>query len=691
MTGSASVSAQSPLTSPWDTPFVLPPFASIKPEHFKPAFDKVLAQHSAAIEGIAADAAASTFANTIDALERSWRPLSDVSSVFWVLAGAHTNDALQAIERDVSPLLARHNSGVFQHQGLYSRIATLWDSCDTLAINAEQVRVLERYQRAFVRAGAALNDAARNRMAAISERLATLGTAFGQNVLADEKAYTLELESADDLAGLPDFVRSAAQGAAEERGLTGKYVITLSRSSIEPFLQFSSRRDLREKAFKAWTARGESQERNNAPLVAEMVALRAERARLLGFATHAHYRLDDAMAKTPDVARKMLNDVWGPARRGALRDRDRLQAIMREEGANAALAAWDWRYYAGKLRKAEYDLDEGQIKPYLQLDRVIEAAFDTASRLFGLSFAPVTDAPTWHPDVRVWEVTRGGAHVGLFMGDYFARSSKRSGAWMTSLRDQEKLDGTIAPIIINVMNFSKAEAGEPSLLSFDDARTLFHEFGHGLHGLLSDITYPTLAGTSVSTDFVELPSQLFEHWLEQPEVLRKFAVHYKTGEPMPEELIQRVLKARSFDQGFSTVEYLASAIVDLDFHSLASADRLDVARFEKESLARIDMPAEIVMRHRTPHFAHIFSGGGYASAYYSYMWSEMLDADAFAAFRETGNVFDPATAKRLHDYIYSAGNLRDPVEAYTLFRGSVPKVDGVLAKRGLAEFVGPAD
>ena len=680
------------LTARRDTPFGLPPFDRIAPEHFRPAFDHVLAEHAAAIDAIATDAGAPTFANTIDALERSWRPFSEVSSVFWVLAGAHTNDALEAVERDVSPLLARHNSEVFQNQLLYQRIAALWDARDTLTVNAEQARVLERYHRAFVRAGAALDETARARMAAISERLATLGTAFGQNVLADEKAYTLELEGEDDLAGLPDYARSAAQGAAEERGLAGKYVITLSRSSIEPFLQFSARRDLREKAFKAWTARGESRERDNAPLVAEMVALRAERARLLGFATHAHYRLDDAMAKTPGAARKMLEDVWGPARRGALRDRDRLQDIMRGEGVNAALAAWDWRYYAEKLRKVEYDLDEGQIKPYLQLDRVIEAAFDTASRLFGLSFAPVTDAPTWHPDVRVWAVKRADAsHVGLFMGDYFARPSKRSGAWMTSLRDQEKLDGIVTPIIINVMNFSKAEAGEPSLLSFDDARTLFHEFGHGLHGLLSNLTYPTLAGTAVSTDFVELPSQLFEHWLEQPEVLRKFAVHYKTGEPMPEALIARVLKARSFNQGFSTVEYLASAIVDLDFHSLEAADKLDVAHFEKESLDRINMPAEIVMRHRTPHFAHIFSGGGYASAYYSYMWSEMLDADAFAAFRETGDAFDAQTAKRLHDYIYSAGNLRDPVEAYTLFRGSVPKVDGVLAKRGLAEFIGPAD
>jgi peptidyl-dipeptidase Dcp len=674
------------LTSKWDTPFGLPPFDAIKPEDFKPAFDLVLAEHKRAIEGIAYDPEPPTFANTIDALERSWRPMSDVSSVFWVLAGAHTNDALEAVEREVSPLLARHNSDVFLHQRLYGRISALWLARDTLNINAEQQRVLERYHRAFVRAGAALDEPSRKRLAQISERLATLGTQFGQNVLADEKEYTLVLNGEEDLAGLPDFLRSAAQAAAEERGLAGKHVITLSRSSIEPFLQFSSRRDLREQAFKAWIARGETRERANAPLVAEMVALRAERARLLGFQTHAHFRLDDAMAKTPGAARKMLDDVWMPARRGALRDRDRLQEIMRGEGNNAPLAPWDWRYYAEKLRKAEYDLDEAQIKPYLQLDRMIEAAFDTATRLFGLSFTEVKDAPVYHPDVRVWEVKRSdGGRVGLFLGDYFARPSKRSGAWMTSLRDQEKLDGLVTPIIINVMNFSKSEAGEPALLSFDDARTLFHEFGHGLHGLLSNVTYPMLAGTAVSTDFVELPSQLFEHWLEQPDVLRKFAVHYKTGEPMPEALIVRVLKARTFNQAFATVEYLASAIVDLDFHSLESADALDVARFEEQALARIDMPAEIVMRHRTPHFAHIFSGGGYASAYYSYMWSEMLDADAFAAFREAGNPFDAQTAKRLHDYIYSAGNLRDPAEAYTLFRGSLPKVDAVLAKRGLVE------
>jgi peptidyl-dipeptidase Dcp len=381
--------------------------------------------------------------------------------------------------------------------------------------------------------------------------------------------------------------------------------------------------------------------------------------------------------------RAMLEAVWSPARATALRDRDALQALVAEEGGNFAIAAWDWRYYAEKLRKARHALDEAEIKPYLQLERVIEAAFYTAERLFGLEFRALDDVPRYHPEVRGWEVSREGRHVGVFLADYFARPSKRSGAWMTSLRDQEKLAGDIRPIIVNVMNFSKAEGGAPALLSFDDARTLFHEFGHALHGLLSDVTYPMLAGTSVSTDFVELPSQLYEHWLEQPEVLGKFATHAQSGEPMPKALLDRLIAARNFDQGCATVEYLASAIVDLEFHTRDAGEAAQANAFERATLERIGMPAEIVMRHRSPHFQHVFSGEGYASAYYSYMWSEMLDADAFAAFRETGDIFDPATARKLHDYIYSAGNRRDPEEAYRLFRGSLPKVDAVLEKRGL--------
>jgi peptidyl-dipeptidase Dcp len=680
-----AAASANPLSGNWRTPYGLPPFAAIAPEHFRPAFDDALARHRDVIAQTAGAQEPASFDNTLGALERSFHDLSRISSVFYALNGAHTNDALEAVALEISPLLARHYSEIFQHEGLYRRIAALPSQRDALGLDAEQRRVLERYHTAFIRAGAALAPEARARLAEINERLALAGTRFGQNVLADEKSYGLVLEGEGDLVGLPDFVLQAAHAAASERGLPGKHVITLSRSRIEPFLQFSGRRDLREKAFRAWIARGDSgSETDNKSLIAEMVALRRERARLLGFKDHAHYRLDDAMAKTPTAVRAMLDDVWGPARARALEERDDLQALARQEGANFAIAPWDWRYYSEKVRKARYDLDESQIKPYLQLERMIEAAFHVAGRLFGLTFTPVSDVPTYHPDVRVWEVRAAdGRHVGLFLGDYFARPSKRSGAWMGSLRDQERLAGDISPIIMNVLNFSKAEAGKPALLSFDDARTVFHEFGHALHGLLSNVTYPLLSGTAVATDFVELPSQIYEHWLEQPDVLGRFAVHYRTGEPMPKELVDRILKARNFNQGFGTVEYLASALVDLDFHQADATEPVDAASFEREALKRIDMPEEIVMRHRSPHFTHVFSGESYSSAYYSYMWSEMLDADGFAAFQEAGDIFDPATARRLHDYVYSAGNLREPAEAYRLFRGALPTVDAVLAKRGL--------
>ena len=545
--------------------------------------------------------------------------------------------------------------------------------------------MLDRYHTRFVRAGAALEKPAQDRLAAINERLASLGTQFGQNVLADEKAYALMLEEGD-LAGLPDFARAAARAAADERGHASKYAITLARSSCEAFLQFSSRRDLREKIFQAWIRRGENGgATDNRALIAEMVALRAERAKLLGFASFADYRLDDQMAKTPAAARKLLDEVWGRARAKAATERDALQAMIAQEGGNFALAPHDWRYYAEKLRKARYDLDEAEIKPYFQLDKMIEAAFATARRLFGLTFTAV-DVPLYHPDARAFEVKdAAGNHVGLFIGDYFARASKHSGAWMTSLRDQEKLAGAITPIILNICNFSKPAAGEPALLSFDDARTLFHEFGHALHGLLSNVTYPLLAGTAVPSDFVELPSQLYEHWLEVPEILQKYARHARTGEPMPKALLERLLATRTFNQGFATVEYTACALVDLDLHGLRDTASLDVTEFERDDLARIAMPAEIVMRHRLPHFQHLFSGGGYAAAYYSYMWSEVLDADAFEAFEETGDVFDPATAQRLREFIYGAGNLRDPAEAYKAFRGRLPAVDALLKKRGLAD------
>jgi peptidyl-dipeptidase Dcp len=662
-----STEMQNPLLAEWAGALELPPFEVIKPNHFRPAFDRALADHRAEIDIIAENPAPADFENTIAALEQSGRALERVASVFFVLAGADTSDEIEAIERDISPLLARHKNALYLNRALYSRIANLFDRRDTLSLDAEQARVLERYHTRFVRSGAALERKAQDRLATINERLASVGTQFGQNVLSDEKSFVMVLEESD-LAGLPNFARAAAQAAAEERGHSGKYVITLARSPVETFLQFSARRDLREKAFQAWIARGENGgATDNRGLVAEMVTLRAERARLLGFANFADYRLDDQMAKTPQAVRELLNEVWGRALTKAAVERDALQAMIAEEGGNFALAPHDWRYYTEKLRKARYDLEETEIKPHFQLENMI-------------------DAVLYHPDARAWNVTDAqGRHVALFIGDYFARPSKHSGAWMTSLRDQEKLTGNVRPIVLNICNFSKPASGEPALLSFDDARTLFHEFGHALHGMLSDVTYPLIAGTAVPSDFVELPSQLYEHWLEVPEILQKYALHAGTGDPLPKTLLDRLLATRTFNQGFATIEYTACALVDLDLHSLPDAAALDVAAFERQDLERIAMPPEIVMRHRLPHFQHLFSGGSYAAGYYSYMWSEVLDADAFAAFEETGNAFDPATAKRLRDYVYSAGNRRDPADAYKAFRGRLPTIDALLKKRGLVD------
>ncbi len=652
-----------------------------------PAFERAFTEHDAEIAAVTAQAQAPSFGNTIERLEASGRLLERVAAVFFNLASADTNDALLAIEREIGPKLAAHNQRILQNDALFQRIDALHRARDTAGLTAEQKRVLDRYHKMYKRAGAGLDATTKKRLAEIAERLAVLGTSFSQNVLADEQGYTLTLETEEDLAGLPDFVRAAARSAAAERGMEGKHVITLSRSSVEPFLQFSSRRDLREKAFRAWIARGDQGgATDNKAAIAETVALRAERAKLLGFETFAHYRLDDAMAKTPDAVRDLLDRVWAPARAGALADRDAMQELVREEGGNFTIAPWDWRYYAEKLRKVRCDIDEATVKPYFQLHHIIDAAFYTAYKLFGLTFERRKDVATWHPDVMTWEVLGpDGRHLGLFFGDYFARPSKRSGAWMTTLRDQEKLTGPdVRPLVINIMNFNKGGEGQPTLLSFDDARTLFHEFGHALHGLLSDVTYPMVAGTSVLTDWVELPSQLYEHWLEQPDILRRFAIHARSGRSIPDDLLKRLLDARNFNRGFATVEFVASALFDLDAHLLKDANGFDVGAFEDAALAKMGMPAEIVMRHRPTHFAHVFSGGGYASAYYSYMWSEVLDADAFAAFQETGDIFDPAMAKKLYDHVYSAGGRSDPEALYTAFRGRLPTADALLKQRGFA-------
>jgi peptidyl-dipeptidase Dcp len=677
--------AGNPLLAPWTTPFAMPPFDRIQTRHFMPAFDRAFADHVKEIARIADSRTKPTFENTVAALERTGRSLDRVAGVFYNLAATDTDEDIQAIERKVAPRFAKHHMRIYQNGKLFKRVHALFKAKARLGLTVEQARVLDRYHRDLVRAGAALGPKARKRLAAVAERLATLGTKFNQNVLADEQAYLLVLESKDELAGLPEAVRAAAARTAAERGHEGRHAISLSRSSIEPFLQFSARRDLREQAYTAWRRRGANGGRtDNRRTIAEMLALRAERARLLGFKTAADAALAYSMAKAPGSVRKLLMEVWEPGKARAYRERDDLQEAVRAEGGNFAVAGWDWRYYAEKVRKARYDVDEAEVKPYLPLEGVIEAAFDCAGRLFGITFTERKDLPVYNPEARCFEVTGAdGRHVGLFIGDYFARPSKRSGAWMSGWRAQHKLDAEEQrPIVVNVMNFAKGARGEPALLSFDDARTLFHEFGHALHGLLSDVTYPAVSGTRVERDFVELPSQLYEHWLMQPQVLKTFARHYKTGRAMPEALLAKIKAARTFNSGFATVEYVAAAIVDLDLHLLQDPRGLDADAFEKKTLARLGTPAGIGMRHRIPHFQHII--GGYAAGYYAYLWSEVMDADAFRAFEEAGDIFDPALARKLHDHIYSAGGTRDPAEAYRAFRGRLPTPRALLEKRGLA-------
>ena len=674
-----------PLLAPWGTPFEMPPFDRIAAEHFLPAFSRAFAGHVKEVEAIAGTRAKPGFENTIEAMERAGSLLDRVAGAFYSLARTDTNDAIQAIERKIAPRFAKHHSRIYQDGRLFKRVDALMRGKDKLGLSEEQARVLERYHRSFVRAGAALSPRARERMAAIGERLATLATRFNQNVLADEQAYLLVLNSEDELAGLPEALRAAAARTAAERGHKGKYAISLARSSIEPFLKFSARRDLREQAFKAWRQRGASGGKtDNRKIVAEILALRTERARMLGYKSFAEAALELAMAKTPAAVRKLLMEVWKPAKARAAEERADLGKAVLAEGGNFEVAGWDWRYYAEKVRKARFDVDEAEVKPYLQLDNVIAAAFDCANKLFGVSFKERTDLPVYHPEVRCWEaVGKDGRHLGLFLGDYFARPSKRSGAWKSAWRRAHKLDPQeVRPIVVNVMNFAKGAPGEPALLSIDDARTLFHEFGHALHELLTNVTYPLVSGTSVERDFVELPSQLYEHWFMHPQVLKKFARHYKTGKPLPESLLKKIKAARNFNQGFATVEYTAAALVDLDLHTQEDPDRLDVDAFETETLERLGAPAEIGMRHRIPHFQHII--GGYPSAYYSYMWSEVMDADAFSAFEEVGDIFDPKLAQKLHDNIYSAGGKRDPAKLYKAFRGRQPKVKALLEKRGLA-------
>ena len=677
-----------PLLDAWNTPHGLPPFATTSAEHFAPAFDVALKTHRAELDAIANTLTAPTFENTLAAFDRSGRLLTRIDQMFYNLAASETSPALQAVERAMAAPLAAHSNAIYMHAALFKRIDALYDRRTLLGLNTQQLRLLERVHLDFVRAGARLSPDAQVRYGQVTEKLAELTTQFSQNVLADEAAYRLVLKDEKDLAGLPEFVRAGAKQAATERGIDG-HLITISRSLIVPFLTFSDNRELRERAYKAWTERGQgvnsgSEKFNNSPIIQEIMALRLEQAKLHGYESYSDYALSDTMAGKQSAVLELLMKVWTPAKEKARLESEALQAMALSRGEKIELAPWDWRYYAEKVRQARYDLDDASVKPYFSLDRMVEAAFDCANRLFGLRFIFKPELKAYHPDVKVYEVQNAdGSLLGVFLHDNFSRSTKRGGAWMSNFRAQSMIDGAITPIVVNNNNFAKGAEGKPTLLSFDDARTLFHEFGHGLHGLLSNVHYERLSGTSVLRDFVELPSQLFEHWLSEPAVLKRHARHVDTGEPIPDALIARLKAARQFNQGFETVEYTASALVDLALHSQTSFAALDIAKFEVQELQKIGMPKQIQMRHRLPHFGHLFSGSSYASQYYVYLWAEVLDADGFDAFSEAGDPFDAPTAQRLRQFIYASGNTMEPTEAYRAFRGRAPTVTPMLKKKGL--------
>ena len=667
------------LLEPWHTPFGLAPFDAISDADFAPAMDAALAQARSGMQAIAQSSQVPSFENTIEAQEVAEAPLNQLAAAFYTLASTDSTPIREELQRNLAPKLSAYTSAVTSDVALFARIEDLWSRRASMGLSAEQERVLMLTRRDFIRAGAKLTGAEAARMAEIKSRLASLGTQFMQNLLADERDWALPLK-ADDLAGLPDFVVQAAQAAGQEKGLDGP-VVTLSRSLIVPFLEFADRRDLREMAYKAWAARGATGgATDNREIVSETLRLRQEQAALLGYESFSDFKLETQMAKTPARVRDLLMQVWGPAKARAAADGAILAQMMTKDGLNGPLQAWDWRYYAQRRRKADHDLDEAELKPYLQLDQMIAAAFDCAQRLFGLTFQELS-LPLHHKDARVWEVRRDGAHIALFVGDYFARSGKRSGAWCSALQSPRTRPSPRAPIVLNVCNFAKPSNGSPALLSFDDARTLFHEFGHALHQMLSDVSYSAVSGTSVARDFVELPSQLFEHWLEVPEVLQKFAIHAQTGAVMPDDLLKRMLGAATFDMGFQTVEYIASALVDLSFHEAAAPQ--DPMLRQAEILADIGMPTAIGMRHATPQFAHVFAGDGYSSGYYSYMWSEVMDADAFASFEEAGGPFDRERARALQDNILARGGSVDAEELYVAFRGKLPDATALLHNRGL--------
>jgi peptidyl-dipeptidase Dcp len=676
-----------PLVARWTGPYGgVPPFAAVKVEQFKPALEEGMAEQLAAVERIAGDPAAPSFENTLAAMERSGRKLERVMSIYGVYASTMSTPEFQAVEREMAPKLAAFQDRIVQNEKLFARIAAVHQAREQTCKTPEQKRLAWLYHTNFVLAGAKLDAVAKKRVAEINERLAALYTSFTQNLLGEEGEYMLVLDAEGDLAGLPASVRSAAAAAAEARGHEGKWAVLNTRSSVEPFLAYSDRRDLRERVWRTYSSRGDHDDaRDNKKGITEILKLRAERARLLGYPTHAHWRLEDSMAKTPERAMALMEAVWPAAVARVREEVADMQAIADAEGARITIEPWDYRYYAENVRRAKYDLDENQVKPYLQLEKLREAMFWVAGRLLDLHFTRARGIPVYHPDVRVWEVRDGaGKHVGLWYLDPYARQGKRSGAWMNAYRNQERLDGKIAAIVSNNANFVKGKRGEPVLVSWTDAETLFHEFGHALHGLCSDVTYPLLSGTSVPRDYVEFPSQILERWLSTPEVLDRFALHARTGKPIPKALVRKIERASRFNQGFATVEYLASALVDMKLH-LAGDQTIDPATFERDTLGALGMPREIAMRHRMPQFAHIFASDGYSAGYYSYLWADTLSTDAFEAFTEAGGPYDKGVARRLRDRVFSAGNTVDPAEAYRSFRGRDAGIGALMRKRGFPE------
>ncbi len=671
------------LLKPWSGPYGgVPPWHLVRPQEFIPAFKAAFEMSDRDIAKITDNPDAPTFENTMVPLENAGQTLTRLGVLFGVYGSNLNTGPMPDIQKKVMPLLAAHEDKIMQNKKLFARIQTIFET-ELDQLNEAQQRLVDEQYKEFVRKGAKLNDSDKAKLSQINQKLATLFADFSQNVLDDEQGYVTWITNEDDLAGLPESVVSAMAAAAKDRGKDGQWAVTNTRSSMDPFLTYAENRELRKKVWETYYNRGDNgDEHDNNAIISEILSWRAKRAKLLGYQTHAHWRLEPQMAKTPQATMDLMMKVWPKAVARVKEEVADMQAMADQAGDNIKIEPWDYRFYAEKVREEKYDLDFNVVKDYLQLEKLREAMMWCAGELYGLQFKQITDVPVFHPDVRVWEVTNEqGNHVGLWYFDPYAREGKRSGAWMTEYREQQNVDHPITPIVSNNSNFIKVDDGSPVLISWDDALTLFHEFGHALHGLLSDVVYPSQAGTSVARDYVEFPSQVNEHWLSTPEVLNKFAVNYKTGQPMPQELLDKIEKAATFNQGFSTVEYLASALVDMKYH-LAGDIAIDPDKFEKKTLEELGMPSEIVMRHRSPHFQHIFADDGYSAGYYSYLWSDALTADAAEAFEEAGSFFDKETAKRLHDTVFSVGGTIDPADGFRKFRGRDVDTGALLRKRG---------